>query len=142
MKITPMILASLLAVGSAFGQQPPKPRPLDKKFLSLAAAGIVGNAIDIYTRQRVQATNPASAEANPLLGPHPGTARMSLTLIPISIGLDVSAYEMRKSKRFNRFWLAPFAYSFQASGTGIASNLREIRDLPTAPAPIHKPPKH
>ena len=124
MKKSTLILATLLAGGVAFGQQPHKPRIIDKKFLGLATAELAGNVLDIYTRQRTQEINPASWETNPLLGPHPSAARMTATLVGFSLATDYLAYRLRKSKRFNRGWLAPFAWSFAGSAAGIRSNMK------------------
>jgi hypothetical protein len=93
MKKSTLILATLLAGGVAFGQAH-KPRIIDKRFLGLATAELAGNVLDIYTRQRTQAINPASWETNPLLGPHPSAARMTATLVGFSLATDYLAYRL------------------------------------------------
>lgn len=136
MKTRHLFMCLALAIAPAWAQDRKPPKTVDKRFITLAAADLAGNLIDVATSQHCRAVNPTCYETNPLLGRNPGWGRQTATLLAFSAANTYLAYRLKKSPTLHRFWYIPFALSFAGSVRGIQSNVRATSTYRTATLPM------
>lgn len=98
-------------------------RQSNRDFLVLSVTATAAAITDIEVSKYKERTVPGVREFNPLLGPHPGRARMYVMGLGTEVGLNLLAWRLKKQGH-RRLWKAVFVASIAVNTWCIQHNLR------------------
>jgi len=108
---------------------PTKPRIFDRKFLMMAGIATAATMFDVATTSHCMSTYGDCQEGNPLLGPHPSTAKLYGVSFSMLGGQLLASAWMRHKTPNGKLWMMPPIIATAGHGLAGVLNVRTMHQL-------------
>jgi hypothetical protein len=112
-------IPAALSLQSAFFQKPP--HVINRAFALFTFYQFAASIADVEST--VHGLSHGASEANPLVGSHPSRAKLYQTALPVSVGVAVWSYALKKKGPHSRNWMIPPAVCGSGHIAAVIHNL-------------------